>query len=202
MKQIILDIESRPNPKLEEMFFEGIKAPKNIKDKEKIKSNIEEQKKGAKKDMAVDIDYSEIICIGVRDVGGESKQISLEEFSDILEDVSKGNARLITYNGKNFDIPILVRACLKFSNSNYLYNVRFLNSLRNKYNISSYHIDLFEELNNFGKWKSLDELCRIYVGGGKEDIDFNTATDEEIKKHNLECLSMTEKLYKFFEPIL
>ena len=199
MKQIILDIESRPNPKLEEMFFEGIKAPKNIKDKEKIKSNIEEQKKGAKKDMAVDIDYSEIICIGVREVGGESKQISLEEFSGLLDEVAKGEARLIGYNSKSFDIPILVRALLKKGLTR---NVRFLNSLRNKYNVSSYHIDLFEELNNFGKWKSFDELCRIYVGGGKEDIDFNTATDEEIKKHNLECLSMTEKLYKFFEPIL
>jgi len=199
MKQIILDIESRPNPKLEEMFFEGIKAPKNIKDKEKIKSNIEEQKKGAKKDMAVDIDYSEIICIGVRDVGGESKQISLEEFSGLLDEVAKGEARFIGYNSKSFDIPILVRALLKKGLTR---NVRFLNSLRNKYNISSYHIDLFEELNNFGKWKSLDELCRIYVGGGKEDIDFNTATDEEIIKHNGECLETTEKLYKFFEPIL
>ena len=199
MKQIILDIESRPNPKLEEMFFEGIKAPKNIKDKEKIKANIEEQKKGAKKDMAVDIDYSEIICIGIREVGGESKQISLEEFSGLLDEVAKGEARFIGYNSKSFDIPILVRALLKKGLTR---NVRFLNSLRNKYNISSYHIDLFEELNNFGKWKSLDELCRIYVGGGKEDIDFSTATDEEIKKHNLECLETTEALYKFFEPIL
>ena len=199
MKQIILDIESRPNPKLEEMFFDGIKAPKNIKDEEKIKANIEEQKKGAKKDMAVDIDYSEIICIGVREVGGESKQISLEEFSGLLDEVAKGEARFIGYNSKSFDIPILVRALLKKGLTR---NVRFLNSLRNKYNISSYHIDLFEELNNFGKWKSLDELCRIYVGGGKEDIDFNTATDEEIIKHNGECLSHTEKLYKFFEPIL
>jgi len=197
MKQIILDIETRPNPNLEPLFFESLKAPKNIKDEEKIKANLEEQKKGAKKDMAVDIDYSEIICIGIREE--ESKHITLEEFSDLLDEVEKGEARLITYNGKNFDIPVLVRALLKKGLTR---NVRFLNSLRNKYNVSYHHLDLQEELNNFGKWKSLDALCRIYVGSGKEDIDFNTATDEEIKKHNFECLATTEALYKFFKPIL
>lgn len=196
---LILDIESKPRPSLVDMFTESIKAPKNIKDEEKIKANIEEQKKGARKDMAIDTDYSEIICIGVREIGGESKHITLEEFDELARQCDKGEITFITYNGKNFDIPILIRELLRAGLTK---NVKFLNSLRNKYNIRTYHLDLIEELNNYGKWKSLDELYRIYAGSGKEHIDFDTATEEEVKEHNFECLEATEKLFNFFKPML
>jgi hypothetical protein len=57
-------------------------------------------------------------------------------------------------------------------------------------------------INEFGKWKGLDELSKIYLGKGEKPIDFATATEEEIKAHNLECLETTENLFNFFKPLI
>lgn len=194
----IIDIETRPNQELQDLFNEGIKAPKNIKDPDKIKDNLEKQKLEARKDMAIDIDYSEIVCIGVKEIGAEAKHLSLEELDELLTKTYASGGIFITYNGKVFDFPIIIRALLKKGLTG---NVKWLKDMCGRYNVNS-HIDLIEVLNNFGKYKSLDELVKIYVGKGKKEIDFNTATEEDIKSHNLECLSFTEQLFNYFKPII
>ena len=67
---------------------------------------------------------------------------------------------------------------------------------------TEWHIDLMEILCDYGKWKSLDELLQIYLGISKKPIDFETATEEEIKEHCLEDLKNTEKLYNKFKIII
>ena len=48
-------------------------------------------------------------------------------------------------------------------------------------------------------YKSLDELLQIYLGISKKPIDFETASEEEIKEHCLEDILNTELLYNKFK---
>jgi DNA polymerase elongation subunit (family B) len=197
-KCFIVDIETTVNPDLVELYNENIKAPKNIKDPDKIKANLEEQKKGSVKGMQIDIDYAKVCVIGVKEVGGEIRHLTLKEFDDFIGQVEKENSKIITYNGKNFDFPVLIRSLIR---EGLISHIRFLKGLCKRYEVYN-HIDLIEELNVYGKYKSLDELCRIYLGAGKEEFDHENSTVAEKTKHNEECLAVTEKLYLLFKPLL
>jgi len=59
-----------------------------------------------------------------------------------------------------------------------------------------------EIIGDYGQYKSLDELLQIYLGISKKPIDFEKATEKEIKEHCLEDLINTEKLYNKFNKII
>ena len=194
-KNYIVDIETKPRKELVGLYTENIEAPKNWKDKEKIDGYLSKALATAGGDMQLDIDYADILCIGIMDCKTKEKKfVTLEEFDKLLND----ECTLITYNGKGFDIPILIRALLRTGLTK---NVKWLKSSCKKWS-NFPQIDLMEVICDFGKWKGLDELCRIYLGTGKHSIDFATASEEEIKKHNQECLETTYELYNFFKPIV
>jgi DNA polymerase elongation subunit (family B) len=123
----------------------------------------------------------------------------LEELDKRLTSLFKYSAfRLITYNGKSFDIPIIIRHLLRKGLKSNVYDLK-----KSCKKFSEYpQVDLMEVINEFGKWKGLDELSKIYLGKGEKPIDFATATDEDIKAHNLECLETTENLFNFFKPLI
>lgn len=212
----ILDIESRPDPKLAELFTESIKPDSRLKDPAKIAEDLREKNQEAQKLMSLDADYNEIICVGVKPIGQPAQMFSLKEFADWLklpqnpdekqwkersESTTNAALKMVTFNGKNFDIPTIIKCGIR-ENLDLPYTT--LIKAMDKYRGDN-HIDLAEKLSMvFGKYKSLDQYLKIYLGIKKEtdgDDFFRTASEEEIKKHCLQDLEFTEQLYLKFLPL-
>ncbi len=203
----VLDIETRGDKRLLETYLDNIQAPKNIKDPDKIEAYIVKAKEEANKGMATDADYCEIICIGVKEAGKPGVQMNIQEFATWLaSDYDAGHGatgknifrKMITFNGKQFDIPVIIRAGIK---AGIQMPYQLLVNMCDKYKAKN-HIDLMQELSvGYGNYKSLDKYAQIYLEAKKESIDFNTASEEEIRKHNLEDLELTAKLFNKFRPL-
>ena len=206
MKYFILDIETNASDKSLSIFNQNIKAPANIKDPVKIEEAIAKKKAGSSKAVKVDTDYADILCIGIKQFGGEKKLYTPKELEQWFKDNETVNynkdgvhhdIQFITYNGKAFDIPLLIKTGIKQGLD---YPYMLLNEMTNRYN-NKYHIDLMLELGEYGKFKSLDIMLQIYLGISKTPIDFDTASDDEIKEHCLEDINNTELLYNKFEKL-
>ena len=195
----ILDIETKPNESLLPIFMDGIRAPKTYKDPEKIAEFIENKKTDSHKAMSVDTDYSEIFCIGYKELGQDPKLVTLQELRDIIEQhCMTSPISFITFNGKKFDIPIIMKNGLRQGIN---FNYRQLSDMCQRFKANS-HYDLMEILGDFNDYKSLDTYLQIYLGIKKKEIDFDTCTDDELRAHCLEDLINTEKLYEFFKPMI
>lgn len=190
----ILDIETKPQEDLIPLYEDEIKPSGVLKDPDKIKADIAQKRIGLKKKMSVDTDSADIICIGVKRVGDEAKLLSPEELVDLFS--NNPTARFVTYNGKGFDIPLLIKVGIK-RDLNYPYQE--LKEMCKKWS-GTKHIDLMELICD-KEYKSLDLLLQIYCGVKKTPIDFETAKDEEIKAHCIEDLINTEKLYLKFKKL-
>lgn len=206
----ILDIETKGDKHLLETFLENIQAPKTYKDPEKIEEYIEKKKLEAAKEMAVDPDFCEIICIGVKEMGKKPVVFrDIESFTKWLVEPKKDKTgqqydhlhqKMITFNGSAFDCVVLIKAAIKAGLKDFPY--AHFRMAMDKYKGKQMHIDLMQELSMvWGNYKSLDKYMQIYLGTKKKPIDFETATDDEIIEHNLVDLESTELLYKKFEPL-
>lgn len=206
MSIIVMDIETRGSKDLLEVYLENIKAPKNLKDPAKIEAYLEEKRAEAINDMAVDPDFNEIICIGIKELDKEPMLLSLEEYAEWLNEttileygakIQNMYKKLVTFNGKQFDLQVIMRAGIK-AGIKLPYN--YLKGLTDKYN--KHHLDLMQELStSWGQFKSLDKYLQIYLGIKKKPIDFATATEKEIKEHCVEDLNNTYKLLEKFKPL-
>jgi len=216
MKSIILDIETRRNESLVDMFNEGIKAPANIKDPDKIAAAIEKKKLASRKAMSVSPHFCEIVCVGVMELGRpETAAVpTLKEFGALLDKIlnrPKDHDRLIvhdpiefiTYNGKSFDIPVLINSFARhpeYISANSFQSLRDCLKFKTEFNQIK-HTDLMLELCGYKEFMSLDTMLQIYCGVEKTTKDnsfFETATDGELKVHCLEDLHFSEMLYKKF----
>lgn len=210
MTNIFLDIETKPNPKLIDLFTSKIKAPKTYKDEEKIKAYIEEKKSDLVKQMSTDIDFCEISLIGIKINDDPAKLIQLFELLDLLNEHLKIKAepasdyqervlnfRLITFNGKKFDLPVIIREAIRQGLDA---PFRELKEWTKKFK-TSHHIDLMELLAD-GDYKSLDLYCQVYLGESKEEINFETCSQEELEKHCLEDVEKTAKLFNKFNKLI
>lgn len=194
-KKFTIDIESKPQANLVELYTKGIKAPKTYKDEEKIKEYIENKANEFKKKMSVDTDYADIICIGIKELGKEPKLY----YKETIEQFFKENEKpvFITFNGKKFDIPLLMKWGIK---NNLDLPYQYLKGMTKRWS-TEWHIDLQEVICD-NTYKSLDELLQIYLGISKKPIDFNTASEKEIKEHCLEDIINSELLYNKFKLII
>lgn len=188
----ILDIETKPQDNLVSLCEDEIAPLRTLKDPEKIAADIAAKKLGLKKKMSTDTDLADIICIGIKPIGGKPYLLGVNELEKFFSD--NPLAVFITYNGKGFDIPLLIKIGIK--NGLDLPYSR-LREMCAKWKILG-HFDLMEIICN-GEYKSLDFLLKVYCGISKTPIDFETATEEEIKTHCLEDLENTEKLYNVFK---
>ena len=192
-RYFVLDLETKGDKKLQKIADENIKIDARLKDEDKIKESMN-------KKMATDPDYNEVICVGLKELGKEGKLYSLKEmeawFKENKREIEGLDIRFITFNGKGFDLPVLIKAGLK---NKLKFPYRQLKRMTKKYELRQ-HYDLMEIFDS--GFKSLDLLLQIYLGIKKKEIDFNTASEKEIKTHCLEDLINTEKAYLFIEPVL
>jgi len=195
---LIVDLESRPDPKLIKIKEDLLTAKANLKDPEKIKADLEEKTAGLHKELSTDTDYAEIVCIGV--IRNEEKKMfmSVKEFADWYNPIYDINDIWVGYNIKSFDLPLLIKQGLK---QGIKLPYTFLQGLTKRY-YSPNCRDLQEIVNYQAKWKSLDEILTIYFGTPKKPIDFQTASVEERVEHCYCDISDTKKLYELFKPIL
>lgn len=210
MKTFVIDIETMPNPELVDLCAGRIEPSKVLKDPEKIELDILKKKQGLVKTMSVDVDYSVVKCIGFKEDDEPARIISLEELINNLYDqvkmqpegqenfITRHFFRVVTFNGKKFDLPILIRECIRKNVGRNV--VPFLKQWSKRYD-SAYHVDLFELLGD-GDGKSLDLYSQIYLNWPKKEIDFETCTDEELEKHCVDDVEMTSALFKKFEWLL
>jgi len=193
---VFLDIETTWQSDLFGVFTDNIKANKTLKDPEKINADLAKKTLEAKEKMCVDKDFNEIKMIGIL-IDGEYKKMSLIEW---LEWDKENSPFYITYNGLDFDFPVIIRNIIKQG---------IECSPRSWGNLKSYldkrgnsHEDLMKSLCGYGEWKSLDLLSQVYLGKKKEPIDFMTCTDKELASHNEEDLRLLEALYDKFKFIM
>ena len=191
---LTIDLETRSDKRLLEVYNSNLSAPKNYKDEDKIKEWFAIKKLESEKALATDPDYAEIACIGVKEDEEPARIVSTLELSELL----RKHRMLITFNGKNFDLPVIVKTGVK---QKLELPYKDLRIYQKKWQAEQ-HIDLMEFISNGADWKSLDEYLQIYLGVKKTPIDFATATQEELEKHCLEDVENTYKLYKLFEPTL
>ena len=195
--KIILDVETKADKRLLPIFNQNLTAPKTYKDPEKIQAWIEEKEKEAEQKMAVDPDYAEIFCIGVNEIGGVIKTMDLPDFCGYLNKLKDIRVEFITFNGKKFDLPLIIKSGLKQGLN---FNYRELKAMCRRYQ-NYHHYDLMEIIGD-GEFKSLDTYLQIYLDIKKKEIDFNTCTDDELREHCVEDLENTEKLYNLFKLII
>lgn len=189
----ILDIETKPNQSLIGNYTSNIKAPSNYKDEEKIKQYIAEKQIEYLKNMSVDQDYSEIFCIGLKEL---DQKPFIGTYGDIVS-ILKSGATLVTFNGKNFDLPIIIKNGIRMGIS---LPYRQLFEMTKRFRCND-HIDLMETLSFNNQAKPLNTYCQLYLGVQKKDINFGLASDDEIREHCLEDLELTEKLFNKFSEL-
>ena len=190
---ITLDIETRADDKLLPIYLENISAPKNIKDPEKIEARLEAKRNEAKNNLAVDQDYSEIVCIGIKENDEPAKLVSLKELLELLPKHNK----VVTFNGKSFDMPVIAKCAIK---QGLELSLNFA-TLTKRF-ATDYHIDLMEQIACNSNYKSLDVYLQIYLGIKKTPIDFNSCSEDELKAHCLEDVENTYKLYQLFKNLI
>ena len=200
MNTYILDIETRPQQGLIEIFESDLKPPANYKSEEAIEKWRKNYKAGTWKALAVNPHYCEIRMVGIKKLGEEPKILTLAEFADWIN--KQDSCEFISYNGVAFDFPAIIRAGIK-NNLSMPYGE--LNKLTERYQ-KGYgkfmHRDLILILNQYGKFESLDKMLQIYLGIKKKEINFETCTLEELKDHCIEDLCNTELLYRKFKDII
>ena len=155
MKTVIVDIETLPAVDAEMLAgIIEIAPPSNYKDEAKIQAYIEEKRLTAVQDInkesALNPLYGRVLCICTDD-GKEKKLFMCETEAETLRDfesyLNDEPFRLITYNGRDFDIRYL--------------DMRFrLNGLESPFREQhikafddAYHIDLYGKITSFGKVK-------------------------------------------------
>lgn len=212
-----LDIETKPDKRLVDVFEQNIKPNGRLKDPAKIKADIEQKKQEAVKQMAVDHDYSEVFCVGIKPLGGEAQALTFDEFVKWVNEEIEGEGsdghdvhsskrprwkytRFVGFNSTNFDFPVIIKNGIK-QKKNLPY--QHFASFTERYYKGSAHIDLMNEMALvWGQNKSLDTYLQIYLGIAKKEIDFATCTDQELIDHCLEDLENTEKMFELWNNYL
>ncbi|TXE88602.1 3'-5' exonuclease [Campylobacter volucris] len=139
--------------------------------------------------------------IKVNKIQGENEKQMLEEFFNFIE---KYQPRLISFNGKNYDMPLLVIRALKYNvnASAYLDTTDKWNNYKSKY-AENKHCDLLESLGSFGqKGLKLDILCSMANLPGKYDVSGNQVLElfynNQLNKIHEYCESDTLNTYMLF----
>ena len=138
--------------------------------------------------------------IKVNKIEGEDEEAMIRSFFNFIERFSP---RLVSFNGKNFDLPVLVLRALKYNikASAYLDTVSDKwNNYKSRYNEQK-HCDLFESL---GAWRGvrLDTVCAMADLPGKYDTSGEQVMSlfyrNELEKIHEYCESDVLNTYMLF----
>ena len=197
-----IDIESWFKEDQLDNFTENIKAPKTYKDKEKIKEFVEKKQSDAKGSMMVDQDYARIKLISFKEEGKDAIIMNLTSFAAIMEEYRNEDIRLVTFNGSNYDLPIIIKQGIVNKLDLPYMELKQACGRYQKEFARIKHVDMMEVLGTYGQYKSLDKYMQIYLGTEKEPIDFLNCKEKELEDHAIADVVELEKLYNLFIPII
>ena len=164
------------------------------------------------------IAISAVICnengsfIKVSSLKGETEKELITEFLNFID---KKNPKLISFNGRIFDIPMLMIRAMKyniscpsyFEKENPSLNKNKWENYRARYS-DKFHIDLMDHIAEFGAVRGLklDTLCSLIGAPGKYDVSGDQVLDlyyngekEKIKEYCESDVLNTYWLYLQYE---
>jgi DNA polymerase elongation subunit (family B) len=213
---IAFDIETIPNNALIGSLPEPEVALGNLKDPEKIKEKIAQEKQKQVERMGLSPLYGRICSFSF--FGENEKTFQTIKVSNDAEEIELINAifaklstssDIITWNGMKFDFPFVYKraAILRVPLPTGLHG---LSRYTRKYT-SAGHCDLMQELSGWSQEKAmnLDEAGKMFLGRGKTKRDYSTYADliesgqgELIGLDNLCDTELTYDLYNLLAPYL
>ncbi len=153
-------------------------------------------------------DNFEFITVGEFGKNSDKEEDIISHFFSYVEDK---NPKFVTFNGRGFDIPLLLIRALKynlsfrafFEQENYNIGKNKWENYRQRYS-EKFHLDLYDSIGQFGSVRniSLDKLSLMMNLPGKYSIDGSDVLDffyqgklNEIKEY---CQSDTLNTYWLF----
>ncbi len=144
----------------------------------------------------------------VSTIKGESEEEMIAEF---LRFIDRHNPRLVTFNGRGFDIPMLMLRALKynlscpayFESDNPAANKSRWENYRTRYS-EAFHLDLLDSLGHYGAVRGLklDTVCQMAGIPGKFDVSGDEVLElyykGELQKIREYCESDTLNTYLLF----
>ena len=173
-----LDIETIPNPDKFDLLPEP-EAAKNIKDPAKIEADIDAKRVAQREKAALDPMFGRVAAVAF--VGEIEEVIVIEDASDeaerllvghIMVHLAKEGARIITFNGIEFDIPYIYMRALILGVHPAAFGAPPLTHWTQRYR-NDYHYDLLKIVTGWraNSYVKLDTIARLVLGRGKIDLD-------------------------------
>ena len=161
------------------------------------------------------ISLSAVICddnCNFIKVGNYKESLSEQEIiSDFLLFFNKRNPKLVSFNGRGFDIPLIMLRAMKYNlNASAYFEIENIKHNKNKWDnyrsrySENFHIDLLDSLGSFGAVRSirLDVLCKMANIPGKFDTNakdiFRLYYENEMETINNYCQSDCLNTYWLF----
>ena len=216
MNDFTIDIETIPRQGLSEdmkpQFDRFSVKLGNLKDAGKIADKISNEKakfeSGLTKAMSVKSDYCQIVSLGYIETDPAGKEISRGCFFDAKDDLSiierfigiYDNQRIIGWNSKAFDIPVIRKRAILNNFKNPFTNYH---SIISRYKNDS--IDLMHEWNGNGTYDfyKMSKCAKILGIECKDGMDGSMIYDawknkeyEPIKAYNISDCECTLAIYK------
>lgn len=178
----VFDIETIPDAELvrNTLHFEG--------DDESVSSQAMQEQESKSGSGFLPLPYHKIIAISavitddfgffkkVSSIDGKNEKEMIENFLAFLD---KQNPKLISFNGRSFDVPLLMIRAMKYSlTCNAYFEIENNELGKNKWDNYRYrfsqrfHIDLMDHISEFGATRGLklDVLCSMIGAPGKYDV--------------------------------
>ncbi|ASM40016.1 3'-5' exonuclease [Campylobacter sp. RM12327] len=146
--------------------------------------------------------------IRVNTISGNNEK---EKINDFINFINKKNPRLVSFNGRGFDLPMLMIRAMKyniqapayFETNNKEFNKTKWENYRSRYD-GVFHLDLLDHISDFRAVSgiSLDMLCKTLNLPGKYDTHGDQVTelfyDDKLDKIYQYCESDTLNTYWLF----
>ncbi len=110
---------------------------------------------------------------------GDSEASEEELISEFLGFIDSKNPKIVSFNGRGFDIPVIMLRAMKynischsfFEENNQKYNKNKWDNYKARYS-ENFHLDLYDSLGHFGATRSLklDVVCSMANIPGKFDV--------------------------------
>nr|MBP3724701.1 3'-5' exonuclease [Campylobacter sp.] len=188
----VFDCETIPDTELIEKFASSdmLKASKNGKkiDLKKLSELFMKEHEEKTGSGFLPVNFHKIVCIScvmcdefgkfirVTTIPAENEKEMINKF---LSYIDKFNPRLVSFNGRGFDLPMIMIRAMKYnlSATNYFCTNDKLNgkdkwnNYRSRYD-GAFHLDLLDHISDFGSVRGfkLDTLCASLNLPGKYDV--------------------------------
>lgn len=204
MKQTVFDCETSALAESEiSQFMPEFEAPSNYRDPEKIKANIEEQRKAWFERAALSPLTGKVIAIGysidgeiMLRINPEDEKALIVEFWELLR-TQWTQAQFIGFNIKRFDLPFLCRRSWRLG-------IAFPSYIRYGRYWHEDFVDLFEEwqLGDYQASISLDNLAKFLGIGQKSGsgADFAGFPRDKQESYLTTDIQLTAKAAKIMLP--